>query len=160
MPTILVRAAVAQDATTFLRLIEALAEYESLTPPDADARARLLRDAFGDKRRIEAWLVEVDGEAAGYAIVFETYSSFLALPTLYLEVIIVLPSYRGCGAGKTLFLAMARLARERNCGRMEWTVLDWNRLALDFYDRLGAQHMREWMLYRLTAEDLATLTDE
>ncbi|MBI5646723.1 MAG: GNAT family N-acetyltransferase [Ignavibacteriae bacterium] len=157
MPNVIVRAAEAEDSRTFLRLIEALAEYESLTPPDADAQERLLRDAFGEKRRIEAWLVEVDGVAAGYAIVFETYSSFLALPTLYLEDIFVLPSYRGCGAGKALFLALARLARERNCGRMEWTVLDWNRLALDFYERLGARHMREWLLYRLTAEDLAAL---
>jgi GNAT superfamily N-acetyltransferase len=150
----IIRKAIAQDADAFLSLIDALAEYEHLDAPNAAARERLLRDAFGDTPRIEAWLAECDGRAVGYAIVFETYSSFLALPTLYLEDIFILPEYRSLGIGRTLFDAMARLARDRGCGRMEWTVLHWNSLAIDFYRRLGARHMEEWQLYRLTREQL------
>ena len=153
----IVRKAGAGDANALLSLIDALADYEKLARPDAGARERLVRDALGPSPRIEAYLAEVDGAPVAYAIVFETYSSFLALPTLYLEDIFVLPAYRGRKVGLALFLAMAGLARERACGRMEWTVLHWNELAIDFYHRLGARHMEEWLLYRLTAEELRTL---
>ena len=157
MPAIHIRRAVREDSEALLRLVKALADYEKLPPPDEHARARLLNDAFGERPLIETYFVFVDGNEAGYAVVFHSYSSFLALPTLYLEDIFVLPSHRGCGAGKALFLAMAQLALERGCGRMEWTVLDWNRLALDFYSRLGARHMHEWQLHRLTANELREL---
>jgi GNAT superfamily N-acetyltransferase len=90
----------------------------------------------------------------GYAFVFETYSSFLALPTLYLEDLFVLPDFRNRRAGYALFAAMVAEAHERGCGRMEWTVLDWNQLAKDFYDRLGAKHMKEWQLYRLVRNEM------
>jgi GNAT superfamily N-acetyltransferase len=111
--------------------------------------------------RFDAYLAEIDGVAAGYAFVFETYSSFLALPTLYLEDLFVLPEYRKRKAGYALFSAMLNEAYRRGCGRMEWTVLDWNQLAIDFYKRFGATHMREWHLYRLgrrEIEELATNT--
>ncbi len=156
-PDISIRKADASDGDTLLALVDALADYEQLARPDADARARLLRDAFGPAPRIEAYLVFDGGTAAGYAIILETYSSFLALPTLYLEDIFVLPAHRGRRAGLALFLAMSTLARTRGCGRMEWTVLDWNRLALDFYARLGARHMQEWQLHRLTRTELDAL---
>lgn len=154
LPRPVVRRATAEDGPSLLHLVEALAAYEKLPPPDEAARRRLFRDMQGDRPRIEAFLAEVDGRPAGYAFVLETYSSFLALPTLYLEDLFVLPEFRKRGAGLALFTAMVREARCRGCGRMEWTVLDWNRLAIDFYRRLGARHMHEWHLYRLVRDDM------
>jgi len=107
--------------------------------------------------RSSAFLASVDGRDVGYAIIYETYSSFLALPTLYLEDIFVLPDARGAKVGLALFLHVAGLARDRGCGRMDWTVLDWNTLAQDFYDKLGARHLKEWQLYRLDAAALEQL---
>jgi GNAT superfamily N-acetyltransferase len=152
-----VRRATPSDAGPLLTLVNALAEYEHLPPPDAEAKARLLRDMTGDRPRIEAYLADVEGRAVGYAFVLETYSSFLALPTLYLEDLFVLPEFRGRKAGIALFTAMVREAHRRGCGRMEWTVLDWNQLAIDFYTRVGARHMKEWHLYRLVREDMERL---
>ena len=154
-----VRRATRADAEELLTLIDALAAYEKLEPPDAAAKERLLTDMSGDRPRFEAFLGEVDGRAVGYAFVFETYSSFLAMPTLYLEDIFVLPEWRSRKVGFTLFAAMAAEAYRRGCGRMEWTVLDWNRLAIDFYERLGAQHLKEWHYYRLGREALRSFAD-
>jgi len=148
-----VRRALPSEAGLLLDLIAALADYEKLTPPGEEACARLIRDIFGDKPRLEAFLVFVDGRAAGYALILETYSSFLALPTLYLEDIFVRPEFRGCGAGAALFLETVRQAHARGCGRMEWAVLAWNRLALDFYFRFGARRLDDWQTFRLTAAD-------
>ncbi len=153
-PPVRIRHATVEDAPQLLALIDALAAYEKLTPPDADARRRLIKDMTGDRPRFDAYLAETEGTAVGYAFVFETYSSFLALPTLYLEDIFVLPSYRGRRVGYTLFHAMVEEAFQRGCGRMEWAVLDWNRLGIDFYKRVGARHMKEWHLYRLTREEM------
>ena len=149
-----VRRAVPGDGPVILTLVDALAEYEKLPPPDAKARARLLNDLFGTSPRLECHLGEVDGVTAGYAFIFETYSSFLALPTLYLEDLFVLPAFRGKKVGSALFRAMVGLACERGCGRMEWEVLEWNTLARDFYDRYGAHHLKEWEPYRLLPEDM------
>ncbi len=135
-------------------LVDALADYEKLQRPNAEAKKRLIRDMFGERRRIEAYLGEYEEKPVGYAFVFETYSSFLALPTLYLEDLFVLPDYRSKKVGYALFTAMVREAYQRGCGRMEWTVLDWNRLAINFYQRLGATHMKEWQLYRLLRPDM------
>jgi GNAT superfamily N-acetyltransferase len=145
-----VRRAVESDGQALLSLVDALADYEKLPRPSADARERLVRDMFGPKRRIDGLLAFMDGYPVGYAIILETYSSFLALPTLYLEDLFVLPEYRGRKAGLALFEEVRAEARRRGCGRIEWTVLDWNQLAIDFYDRLGAKHMKEWQLYRIT----------
>jgi GNAT superfamily N-acetyltransferase len=149
-----VRRAVSDDADTILSLINALADYEKLQRPDEEARKRLLNDIFGAKPRVEVFLGLHDGKPVGYAFVFETYSSFLALPTLYLEDLFVLPEYRSLKIGYALFTAMVHEAHSRECGRMEWTVLDWNQLAIDFYQRLGATHMKEWQLYRLLRPDM------
>ena len=157
--TPIVRKAKPEDADTILRLIDALADYEHLAPPDAAAKKRLVHDMFGERPRIEPFLCDIDGVAAGYALVFESYSSFLALPTLYLEDLFVLPAYRHSGTGAALFLAMTREATSRGCGRMEWTVLDWNSLALQFYQRFEAVQMNEWKLFRLTAVQLASLSN-
>jgi GNAT superfamily N-acetyltransferase len=155
--TISVRRALPGDAATLFTLVNALAEYEKLPPPDAAAQERLSRDLWGERPRLEGWLAEVEGRAVGYAFTLETYSSFLALPTLYLEDLFVLPSARGKRVGYVLFTAMVREAHRRGCGRMEWTVLDWNTLAIDFYRRLGATHMAEWQLFRLVRGDMERL---
>jgi GNAT superfamily N-acetyltransferase len=149
-----IRRANASDATALLALIDALAEYEKLDPPDTAAKQRLIKDLSGEHPRFEAYLAELDNRAVGYAVVFETYSSFLALPTLYLEDIFVLPDYRKMKIGATLFKAMVTEAYRRGCGRMEWSVLDWNQLAINFYKKLGARHMSEWHLYRLNRTDM------
>jgi len=154
---ITVRKAHPQDASTLLDLIRGLAEYEKLPPPDPAAQERLINDIFSTSPRLEAFLGQYEGKAVGYALVFETYSSFLAFPTLYLEDIFVLPEYRHKKVGITLFLAMVHEAHTRGCGRMEWAVLGWNRLAIDFYKRLGARHMNEWQLFRLLRSDMETL---
>jgi GNAT superfamily N-acetyltransferase len=156
-PSVVVHPAEPQDADAIIRLVLGLAEYERLPPPDEAARGRLIRDMFSSPPRIQAFLAEVEGVPAGYAFVFETYSSFLALPTLYLEDIFVLPEYRGKKVGYTLFVAMVREAHRRGCGRMEWTVLDWNTPATSFYDRMGAKHMKEWHLYRLVRSDMENI---
>jgi GNAT superfamily N-acetyltransferase len=145
-----VRRAVESDAQALLSLVDALADYEKLERPSADARERLVRDMFGPKRRIDGLLAFMDGYPVGYAIILETYSSFLALPTLYLEDLFVLPEYRGRKAGLALFEEVRAEAHRRGCGRIEWTVLDWNQLAIDFYNRIGGQHLKEWQLYRIT----------
>ncbi|HYP09039.1 MAG TPA: GNAT family N-acetyltransferase [Bryobacteraceae bacterium] len=145
-----VRKAVVSDEPAILALVDALADYEKLARPTASARARLMRDMFGERPRIDCFLAFMDGYPVGYAIVLETYSSFLALPTLYLEDLFILEEYRQRGVGKALFGVAVEEAHRRGCGRMEWTVLAWNQLAIGFYQKLGAEHMREWQLYRIT----------
>ena len=145
-----VRRGVPDDAQAILTLVDALADYEKLERPSAAARERLVRDLFGPKPRLECWLAFLDGYPVGYAFALETYSSFLALPTLYLEDLFVLTEARGRKAGYALFQHVLEEARRRGCGRLEWTVLDWNQLAIDFYERLGGKHMKEWHLYRIT----------
>ncbi|HEY8693067.1 MAG TPA: GNAT family N-acetyltransferase [Chloroflexota bacterium] len=156
-----IREAIAADAVTLLGLVDALADYEHLPRPDAEARRRLVEHGFGQGERLfRALLVESGGRAVGYAIYFFTYSTFLARPTLYLEDIFVLPEERQHGYGAALIRHLARTALDAGCGRLEWQVLDWNELALGFYHKLGAKHMREWLPYRLTREDMARLADQ
>ena len=146
---VVIRKARPGDADEILRLVDALANYEQLPPPDEEAKQRLIRDLFLEKPRVEAWLAWVGEEAVGYSFVFETYSTFRGLPILYLEDLFVMPEYRGRKVGYALFSRMLEEAKERGCARMEWSVLDWNQLAIDFYQRLGATHKREWHLYRI-----------
>jgi GNAT superfamily N-acetyltransferase len=156
---VVVRRAGAQDGAVFLAMVRALAEYERLEPPDAEAQARLLEDAFGSRPRIEVYLAEVGGSAVGYAIVLETYSSFLARPTLYLEDLFVLPEARRRGAGTAMLRHLAALAVDRGCGRMEWVVLDWNDLARGVYEKLGAEELSGWLTCRLTGDALVSLAE-
>jgi len=156
-PPFTIRRAVSRaDASSLVELIIQLAQFEKLVPPDEAAQARLVYDGFEkNPPRYEAWLAENgDGVAVGYALLFETYSTFLCRPTLYVEDIFVLPHSRGIGIGKELMHHCIRLARERGCGRMEWTCLDWNADAQQFYERIGACRLDEWYLYRLTADRL------
>jgi len=158
---ITVRPATAADSEVFLSLIDALADYEKLPRPTPEARARLIRDGFGEEseRRFEPYIAELEGKPVAYAITFETYSSFLAQPTLYLEDLFVLPEARRAGVGRAVFHMLAGEAVRRGCGRMEWAVLNWNQLAIDFYEKLGARRMREWYTYRLTADQLREIAE-
>ena len=157
-PQIELRSLTREHAASFLRLVIGLAEFEKLTPPDEVAQARLVEDALGEKPRIEVWLAFVndDAEPCGYMILVETYSSFLALPTLYLEDVFVTPECRNAGVGSALLKKVVSLAHERGCGRVEWTALDWNVNAQRVYEqRLGAKRLNEWFLYRMTRDDMA-----
>jgi GNAT superfamily N-acetyltransferase len=157
--TVNIRPATQADGDTWLALVDALADYEKLDRPTPEARGRLLRDAFGPApNRIQVYIGEVDGRPVAYAITCETYSSFLALPTLYLEDLFVLPDERRHGVGRAFFRYLAAEAVRRGCGRMEWVVLTWNQLAMDFYDKLGATRMTGWHTYRLTADQLRDIS--
>ena len=155
-----VRKASPQDAEAILGLVVELATFEKLPPPDEAARKRLIEDAFGPQPRFEIFLAEVGGRVVGYAFIFETYSTFRALPSLYLEDLFVLEEFRGSGVGYALFKHCAQEAVKRGCGRYEWAVLDWNTHAINFYERLGAKHLHDWRLYRLDGEDLQRVASE
>jgi GNAT superfamily N-acetyltransferase len=157
MTTASVRRAGLDDAPLFLELVCALADYERLDPPDEAAQRRLLQDGFGPQPRFEVYLAELEAEAVGYAIVLETYSSFLAQPTLYLEDLFIRPEARRQGAGTTLLRFLAAEAVRRGCGRMEWIVLDWNELAQGLYRKLGAEMLEEWRFCRLSGAALSRL---
>lgn len=149
-----IRKALFQDADSLFYLIDSLADYEKLQKPSDEAKERMMLDFLGDFPRASAWLAEYENKPVGYAITFYTYSTFLGLPTLYIEDIFVLKEYRGRGLGKELFNFCAKLALAEGCGRMEWLVLDWNQTAIDFYEKAGAKKMKEWELFRMTREDL------
>jgi len=145
------------DKEAFLRLVRSLADFEKLDPPDEAAQTRLIKDAFGDKPRIEVWLATLEGRSApvAYAIFLQTYSSFLAKPTLYIEDIYVEEACRKRGIGGALLRKAVELAHERGCGRVEWTALDWNVNAQRVYeDKMGAKRMSEWYLYRMTRVEM------
>ncbi len=158
-PTVTVRPAGAADIEVLLRLIDALADYEHLPRPDEAARRRLVGHAAQASPYFWALIGEVDGQAVGYALYFYTYSSFLAQPTLYLEDVFVMPAHRGAGVGSALMRRLYQEAVARDCGRMEWQVLDWNTPSIRFYEHLGATHNKEWLPYRLTRDQLERLAD-
>lgn len=162
MSNITLRRAERADAEAVIGLIVALAEFENLPPPNDEARARLIEHGFGDNPKFEVMLAEVEGAPGpvGYALLLQTYSTFLAQPSLYLEDVFVLPEYRKRGIGKALLRHCVRTAFERGCGRMEWTCLDWNTNAQALYERMGARRMKEWYLYRMTRDAMARMLEE
>jgi GNAT superfamily N-acetyltransferase len=156
----LLRAATPRDAALLLALFGELAEYERLTHV-MRADERKLSDAlFGPRPLAEALIAERDGEAAGYALFFPTFSTFLASAGMWLEDLFVRPAHRGHGVGRALLAAVAARTRERGGERLEWAALDWNELALGFYRALGASTMGEWVTHRLDGEPLARLAAE
>ena len=155
--TFTIRPATPADADAFVSLVNGLADFEKLTPPDEEAKRRLIEDGLGPNHRLDVLIAEVAGEAAGYAVIFESYSTFLARPKLFLEDLFVHPDHRGSGIGEALIRACAREALSRGCTRMEWVVLDWNARAINFYKRLGAEHASEWLNYCLDTEQLTRL---
>jgi GNAT superfamily N-acetyltransferase len=144
----IIRPATKADGPAILSLVEALADYEKLEPPDATARRRLLEDAFGAEPKLRFWVAEADSVICAYAAVFFTYSSFLARPTLYLEDLFVHPDARRAGIATAMLARLKAEAQRAGCGRMEWTVLDWNTPARALYEGLGATVLEEWKLVR------------
>lgn len=155
-----IRPATEADVPLILRFIRELAEYERLLHEVVATEDKLRATLFGARPAAEVVIAEDDGEAVGFALFFHNYSTFLAQPGLYLEDLYVRPEARGRGVGRALLAHLARLARERECGRLEWWVLDWNESAIRFYRSLAARPMDEWTVFRLTGPDLARLADE
>ena len=155
-----IRSAVREDVGTILHFIRSLAIYEKLLDDVVADEEKLMRTLFGERPYAEVLIAEWQGNPAGFALFFHNYSTFLAKPGIYLEDLFVDPEYRGKGIGKALLIALARLARERDCGRVEWSVLDWNEPAIGFYKSLGAVPMDEWTIFRVTGPALPKLSGE
>jgi GNAT superfamily N-acetyltransferase len=151
-----IRPATVDDVSLILTFIRALADYEKLLDEVTATEERLRATLFPASGRpaAECVLAFMDEAPAGFALFFSTYSTFLAKPGLYLEDLFVRPELRGLGIGKALLLHLAKIANARSCGRMEWTVLDWNQPAISFYESIGAQRKREWQICRLTGAAL------
>jgi GNAT superfamily N-acetyltransferase len=152
-----IRIARADDCATILGFIRDLAEYEKLAHEVVADEAQLRTTLFGARPAAEVLIAELAGEPVGFALFFTSYSTFLGKPGLYLEDLFVRPASRSAGVGGALMAALAKLAVERNYGRFEWAVLDWNEPALKFYRSLGAVPMAEWTVQRLTGAPLAAL---
>jgi GNAT superfamily N-acetyltransferase len=155
----MMRFATAADVSTIAALIRGLAEYEKLADRVTLDEGRLREHLFGPHPFAEVLLAEIDGAVVGFALFFPCYSTFHSEPGLYLEDLFVLPEHRGKGHGKALLAAVARVARERGCGRLDWVVLDWNQLALAFYRSLGAKPLDGWTGYRLEDNALRALAN-
>lgn len=154
-----IRDATTADVPVILELIRDLATYER-APDEVTATEEQLREVFfGKKPAAEVRLAFENDVAIGFAVFFHNFSTWLGKPGLYLEDLFVRPEHRGKGYGRKLLVDLARIARERGCGRMEWAVLDWNEPAIGFYRKLGAKPMSEWTVFRLTPEEIATLAD-
>ncbi|MGE0114595.1 MAG: N-acetyltransferase family protein [Steroidobacteraceae bacterium] len=153
-PSLQIRAATENDVPQILQLIRELAEFEQLSHEvTADERA-LHAHLFGPHPYAQVLMADIDGQAVGFALFFHNYSTFLGKPGIYLEDLYVRTAWRGHGVGKALQEAVRQLAVARGCGRYEWSVLNWNRRAIDFYEKMGAQPMSEWTLYRLSGAAL------
>ena len=148
------------DVPLILALIRELADYEKLSDAVVATEAMMERALFGNPPYAEAVVARMDGEPVGFALYFHTFSTFLAQPGLYLEDLYVPLAHRGKGYGRRLLAHLARIAVERDCGRFEWSVLDWNELAMRSYRRAGAVPMDEWTVWRLTGDSLRRLADE
>ena len=152
-----IRPATPADVPLILDLIRALAEYEKLAH-ECHASADALREhLFGARPYAEALIAESAGEACGFALYFHNYSTFLARPGIYLEDLFVRPAARGRGLGRALLVELARIAVARGCGRLEWSVLDWNEPAIRFYRSLGASTLEQWRINRVSGERLQSL---
>lgn len=152
-----IRLARVEDVPTILGFIRDLAEYEKLIDQVVADEEALRAHLFGERPAAEVLIADVDDAPAGFALFFQSYSTFLARPGLYLEDLFVRPAARGKGVGGALMAACARIAVERGYGRFEWSVLDWNEPAIGFYKRLGAEHIAGWHRQRLTGDPLAAL---
>ncbi len=153
----IIRAANENDVAVILALIKDLAEYEHLSHEVAATEEDIRQSLFGDRPVAQALIGEHEGMPISFALFFYNFSTFLGKPGIYLEDLYVQPEYRSNGFGRRMLAHIARLAKERNCGRFEWSVLDWNEPAIRTYDRLNATPMKEWILYRLTGEALNKL---
>jgi GNAT superfamily N-acetyltransferase len=155
-----IAAATEPDVPVILKFIKGLAEYERLSHEVVATEASLRESLFGPRRTAEVIIGYAGAEPAGFAVFFHNYSTFLGRPGLYVEDLFVLPEWRARGLGRRLLAYVAELAVTRGCGRLEWAVLDWNELAIRFYQAMGARAMEEWTVYRLTGDALERLAAE
>jgi GNAT superfamily N-acetyltransferase len=160
MPELEIRAATERDVPLILTLIKELAKYERLSH-EVVATEEALRDSlFGERRVAEALLGYLEDDPAGFALFFHNFSTFLGKPGIYLEDLYVRPEFRSAGVGRALLVHLAGLAKERDCGRLEWSVLDWNEPAIGFYKGIGASPVSGWTVYRVAGEALEVLAAE
>jgi GNAT superfamily N-acetyltransferase len=152
-----IRSAIASDISPLLSLIGQLAEYEKLSHAVVATEEDIRRSLFGPRPVAEALIGESNRKPVAFAVFFHNYSTFLGRPGLYLEDLFVVPTCRGKGFGKMMLAHLAKIAVERNCGRFEWSVLDWNKPAIEFYRKLGAVPMDEWTVFRLEGAALERL---
>lgn len=152
-----IRVATAADIPTILAFIKKLAEYEKLSQEVVATETLLRETLFGTRRTAEVAIGYLDGTPVGFVLFFHNFSTFLGRPGLYIEDLFVEEKYRRRGFGGALLRYVARLAVERKCGRLEWSVLDWNQAAINFYKKLGAIPMDEWTVFRVTGESLKQL---
>jgi GNAT superfamily N-acetyltransferase len=155
-----IRPATVADVPVILRFIRELAVYEKLLHEVTATEDLLRRQLFGERPMAEVILAVEDGMEAGLALFFHNFSTFVGKPGIYLEDLYVRPEFRGRGYGKAMMVYLARLARQRDCGRFEWTVLDWNKPSLDFYQSIGARPMSDWTLHRMMGEALANMAEQ
>lgn len=156
-PTIQIRNAVPSDVPIILGLIRELAEFEKLSHEVSATEAELHAHLFGPRPYAEVLIASLDGQPVGFALFFHNYSTFLSKPGIYLEDLYVREAWRTHGVGTALLEAVRQLAVARGCGRFEWSVLNWNQRAIDFYEKMGAKPMSEWTIYRLTGKALSRL---
>lgn len=154
-----IRFAVKEDVPLILKFIKELANYEKLLD-EVVATEEILFDSLFKRKAAEVIIGEYKGEPVGFALFFHNFSTFLGRPGLYLEDLFVVPDMRGKGFGRTMLSFLGKLAKERDCGRLEWWVLDWNEPAIKFYKSLGAVPMDEWTVFRVTDESLTSLANE
>ena len=160
LPGLSLRQATRADAALVLDFIHRLAAYEKLSH-EVEATVADIEDAlFGARPFAEAVIAELDAAPAGFILWFPTYSTFVGKPGIYLEDLYIRPAFRGQGCGKALLKTVARLAVERGCGRFEWSVLDWNQRAIDFYHSIGAKPMSDWTMMRVTGKALEELGEK
>jgi GNAT superfamily N-acetyltransferase len=159
-PQLNIRPATRADAPTIAALVRELADYEKLLHEAKAGADDFLRELDSPNPVIHVLIAEWNGEPAGFALYFYNFSTFVGRPGLYLEDLFVRPAQRKHGIGRALLRELARIALERNCGRMEWAVLDWNEPALRFYKSLGARPMTEWIVHRLTTAEIGKLAAE
>ena len=154
---LIIRAAEATDVDRIFELILGLADYEQLTDKVTGNTELLRSHLFGDRACVEAIVAELGDLTVGFALFFPTYSTFLTQPGIHLEDVFVQPEYRRQGVGKALMTAIAKIAHDRGCGRLEWSVLDWNQNAIEFYQSLGATVLPDWKTCRMSATTLAEI---
>jgi GNAT superfamily N-acetyltransferase len=155
-----IRQATREDVPQILRLIHELAIYEKEPEAVKTSEQDLIRDGFTDNPYFHCLMGEQDGQVRGYALYFFNWSTWEGRPSLYLEDLFVEPEARGSGLGLGLLKALAKITAEKQCHRFEWSVLDWNQLARDFYHKIGAKHMQGWLPYRLEGEALTRFAEE
>lgn len=155
-----IRFATPADVPAIFSLIQALAEYEKLSDQVTGSVDKLHDHLFGSKPLIEAIVAVVENKPIAFALFLHNYSTFLTKPGIYLEDLFVLRQYRGQGIGKALLIRLAEIATERDCGRLEWSVLDWNEMAIGFYQRMGATVLPDWRICRVTGEALFQMASQ